>query len=124
MFNNFTVIFDSYTIVDEVVLASISGGALGAFFSHMIDREFLKERGRIKIVDNQKLIKSAIAYGAFFGLFTGVMAFTAISFDPKNIEGFNFLGVFLGAFYLGSTPILTDLIMMAFSKVFASGNNN
>ena len=59
----------------------------------------------------------------FVGLFCGTMAFTVASFDPKNIEGYNFLGVFLWAFFIASSSILTKIIELIFSKIFAVNNN-
>lgn len=113
-----------FTIVNEVVLGSIFGGFLGYLFYQIIDRRFFQTEDQIKSIDYKKFMINAVLLSAFWGLFMGAMAFTVVSFDPKNIEGYNFIGVFICAFFTSSSSVFTELILLAFAKVVTPNNNN
>jgi hypothetical protein len=107
---------DNFSIVDQVVLTSIAGGFIGNLFFRIVERIFFVLQSE---KNNQKrflLDVTLASIGIGIGLVMGIMTFTVITIDPKNIEIDDFLGVFIGTFYLSSSPIWVNIFKLIYTK--------
>ena len=112
----------NFTIVDRFVLGSISGGFTGNLFCLTVERYFFTARS--EKINQKRFLLDAILASVGIGLFLGMMTFTVISFEPKNIEGYNFVGVFFCAFCLSSVSVFANILELIYSKIFASSNSD
>ena len=110
------------TIVDLVVLGSIFGGFAGNLFCLTVERYFFTVQS--EKINQKRFLLDAILASVGIGLFLEMMTFAVISFKQINIEGYNFISVFIGGFCLSFVIIIANILELIYSKIFSSSNSD